>query len=349
MFTETDCRTLFEVFLALHADGLPTDINHVLERLESIGPVSRELGDLLHEAGCQVRAPQPIRYYAERVREHYRKRCAREVFYRQQNRIESGADVGVVLTDLQTELLKLDVSGAVARIRRRMDLNSQYQPFPLQALPKSIRAFIEAAAAAIGCDSSFVALPLLATAASAIGTSRRLLVKRNWFVPSILWTVVIGESGTQKSPPLRAVLKPLQARQHDQLARFAAEMAEYKSALQAFKRAARKSTPQDGQEPIEPLHPSCERCIVNDTTLEGLVPVLQQNPRGVLLARDELVGWIGSFDRYSGKGSASADVAHWLSIYNGEPMIIDRKTATKRRCLFLMHRCPFAEGFSRGF
>ena len=34
MFTERDCRTLFEVFKALHADGLPTDINHLVRRLE---------------------------------------------------------------------------------------------------------------------------------------------------------------------------------------------------------------------------------------------------------------------------------------------------------------------------
>ena len=123
-------------------------------------------------------------------------------------------------------------------------------------------------------------------------------------------------------------MKPLQAGQHVQLARFAAEMAEYKSALQAYKRASRKAT-TEGNAPTEPSHPACDRCIVNDTTLEGLVPILQQNVRGVLLARDELVGWIGSFDKYSSKGNASADVAHWLSIYNAESIIVDRKTGDK--------------------
>lgn len=329
MFVERDCRTLFDVFKALHADGLPTDINHILERLETVGPISSDLGIKLHDAACQARAPQTVAYYAARVQDHHRTRCARDVFFRQQNRIESGADVGDVLTELQSDLMKLDTAGAVARVRRRMDLNSSYRPFPVQALPQAVRGFIETASAAIGCDTSFVALPLLAAAASAIGTSRRLLVKRNWFVPSILWTVVIGESGTQKSPPLRAVLKPLQVRQHEQLARFAAAMAEYRAAMNTYRQATRKSKPPDGLELVEPSRPACERCIVNDTTLEGLVPILQDNPRGVLLARDELVGWIGSFDKYS-KGNASADAAHWLSIYNGESMIIDRKTGDNR-------------------
>ena len=106
-------------------------------------------------------------------------------------------------------------------------------------------------------------------------------------------------------------------------------MGEYNSALQDYRRAIRKSK-IEGEPPTEPNHPTCDRCIVNDTTLEGLVPILQQNVRGVLLARDELVGWIGSFDKYSSKGTASADVAHWLSIYNAESIIVDRKTGDKR-------------------
>ncbi len=73
---------------------LPTDITHVLERLEARGPVNRELGDRLHQAGCQGRAPPSVAYYAGRIRDHYRKLWARELFYRQLNRNESGADVG---------------------------------------------------------------------------------------------------------------------------------------------------------------------------------------------------------------------------------------------------------------
>ncbi len=85
-----------------------------------------------------------------------------------------------------------------------------------------------------------------------------------------------------------------------------------------------------------------------DTTLEGLVPILLQNPRGVLLTRDELVGWIGSFDKYS-KGSASADVAHWLSLYNAESITVDRKTGNRPRYLYLTRRSPFAVRFSQGY
>jgi hypothetical protein len=76
--------------------------------------------------------------------------------------------------------------------------------------------------------------------------------------------------------------------------------------------------------------PQAERFILSDTTVEALAPILQANPRGLLLARDELAGWIGSFDRYSGKGKAGADSSNWLSMFNAESIIVDRKTGIPR-------------------
>ncbi|HWB10091.1 MAG TPA: DUF3987 domain-containing protein [Pirellulales bacterium] len=60
-----------------------------------------------------------------------------------------------------------------------------------------------------------------------------------------------------------------------------------------------------------------------------MAPLLSANPRGLLLARDELAGWIGSFDRYAG-GKGSADAANWLSMHNGESIVVDRKTGNPR-------------------
>src|SRR5262249_12210177 len=82
--------------------------------------------------------------------------------------------------------------------------------------------------------------------------------------------------------------------------------------------------------PAKPDPPQAERFIVSDTTVEALAPILLANPRGLLLARDELAGWIGSFDRYAGKGKAGADSANWLSMFNAESIIVDRKTGIPR-------------------
>lgn len=62
--------------------------------------------------------------------------------------------------------------------------------------------------------------------------------------------------------------------------------------------------------------------MLNDTTLEALCRALEGNPRGLLVVRDELAGWFGSFDRYAaGKGG---DRAFWLETYDGGGFTLDR-------------------------
>jgi hypothetical protein len=48
----------------------------------------------------------------------------------------------------------------------------------------------------------------------------------------------------------------------------------------------------------------------------------------LLLVRDELGGWIGSFQRYRNKGS---DLPFWLEVFRAGPYLYDRKTGDKRR------------------
>ena len=202
---------------------------------------------------------------------------------------------------------------------------------PLQPLPAVMREYVESVSRSVGCDPSFAALPLLSVCAGLIGNTRRLRVKRSWFVPPIIWSALIGESGTQKSPPLRAIIRPLKKRQQDQIAQHHSDMADYKNALLAHKGAMKDyEKTGEGNQPAEPQVPTCERCLVSDTTIEGLVPILQDNWRGIVLQRDELAGWIGGFDKYSKGGNASADAAHWLSIYGADAIVVDRKTGIPR-------------------
>ena len=51
---------------------------------------------------------------------------------------------------------------------------STYKPFPVEALPEPIRSYVVDGAAAIGCDDSFVALPILSGLAAAVGNTRRI-------------------------------------------------------------------------------------------------------------------------------------------------------------------------------
>jgi hypothetical protein len=208
-----------------------------------------------------------------------------------------------------------------------------YRPFPVDALPEPIRGFVEAGARAIGCDLSYLALPLLTAIAAAIGNTRRLELKRGWSAPPILWGAIVGESGTAKTPAFKLVMRPIRDRQRKALERHAEVMKQYEADLARWEKemAAWKRDTNAGDDPPEkPDPPQAERLIVSDTTVEALAPILSANPRGLLLARDELAGWIGSFDRYAGKGKAGADAANWLSMFNAESIIVDRKTGIPR-------------------
>ncbi|MFG0259831.1 MAG: YfjI family protein, partial [Phycisphaerales bacterium JB041] len=204
---------------------------------------------------------------------------------------------------------------------------ASYRPFPVDALPEPLATFVEVGAAAIGCDASFIALPLLSAVGAAIGNSRRLGLKSSWLAPPIIWTAIVGESGTQKSPAFKLALQAITEAQKRAFAEHAASMDSWEVEYAKWEKehAAWKKDPDLIEPPPEPERPRPRRYLVSDTTTEALAPILLENPRGLLIVRDELSGWINSFDRYSGSGKGGADAAHWLSMHDGAELTIDRK------------------------
>lgn len=200
-----------------------------------------------------------------------------------------------------------------------------FKPFPADVLPEPIRGFVTQAAKAIGCDSSYIALPMLSGLASAIGNTHRIELKPGWTEPAIVWTAIIGESGTAKSPALELALRPIRKRQHDAMKEHAEAMKQHADALAMHERDAahwRKSK-SDTIPPARPKAPLADRCWTDDATTEALAVLLEQNPRGLLMVRDELAGWF-NFDRYAG-GKGGGDVAKWLEMFGGRAMVVDRK------------------------
>jgi hypothetical protein len=209
-------------------------------------------------------------------------------------------------------------AGGVRRVRTL----EPYRPFPLDALAEPLRAYVAESAAALGPDPAYVpyvALPALAVVASVIGNSRAIALKRGWREPSVLWSGIIGESGALKSPAWFKAVGPLQ---------------EIQRGLFAAHKAAAKKVKEDrkGGAEVEDPEPA-KRHLTNDITIEKLAQILEDNPRGVLVARDELAGWLGSFTRYKAAGAGS-DLPNWLSMSHAGPVIIDRKTG-ERNTLFI--------------
>ena len=202
-----------------------------------------------------------------------------------------------------------------------------WRPFPVGVFPEPVRSFVQESAKATGCDPSYVALPMLSALASAIGNSTCIQLKRSWKEPAIVWTVIVGESGTMKSPALELALRSVRKRQQeamrdyaDKLEAYEAEKIRHERDLTHWKRSKSNENP-----PAKPEQPIPDRYWCDDTTVEALGVLLLNEPRGLLMARDELGGWFGGFDRYAqGKGG---DVAKWTEMFGGRSIIVDRKTS----------------------
>ena len=204
-----------------------------------------------------------------------------------------------------------------------------FKPFPVGALPEPLRGFVKVCSKAIGCDPSYVAVPALVVTAAAIGNCYRVVLKRGWSEPAVLWGAIVGESGTLKSPAFKLTLKPLRRAQQAAIQQHAEESKEYEPELARYEAdKARWKKKSQGDPPLRPEPPKLRRIIVSDVTVEALAPILLDNPRGVVAARDELAGWVTSFDRYgNGRGS---DAPAWLSMYDADAVIVDRKTGPQR-------------------
>jgi len=212
--------------------------------------------------------------------------------------------------------------------------NLAYKPFPVEALPDPVGRYVAETADGIGCDPAFVALPLIGAAGAAIGSSREIAMDAEWKQPPIFWTLIVGESGTSKSPALAKALRFTQHRHDEAMREFRqqADQAEVEDMRYAASIAEWKRNGCDGEPPTKPIVLTPDRCLVDDTTLEALCVTLEENPEGVLLANDELSGWFGSFDRYKGGGGvASSDAAYWLKMFDGAPVTVDRKGRDRRK------------------
>ena len=194
--------------------------------------------------------------------------------------------------------------------------------------------WLKSAASVKSTHVDYVALGLLSTASAIIGNTRWAVPWDGWKEPPIVWGMLIGDPSSGKSPALDAVLDPIKeidaefTRQHkaereewnakDELARLA--HAQWKQDA--------KAALQDGQTPPEKPEdasagapPTRKRARITDATTESVADLLSTTWRGLLLSRDELSGWLGSMDRYSGGG----DRPFWLEAFGGRSYTVDRK------------------------
>lgn len=210
--------------------------------------------------------------------------------------------------------------------------DTEWHPFPLNDLPMAIRQFVIEGSAAIGCDATNLIMVTLAVLASAVGTSRAIRLKRTWREFPILWCVLIGKSGSMKSPPRDLALKPVWDRERDWFREYAEELQHYNCEMEKYEAALKKwkskGFEKNEEQPLPPDKPICQRATIDNATMEAIAPVLCGNPKGLHMCSDELAGWIRGMDAY--RGGKGGDAARWLELHRGGVLQIDRKTGEQR-------------------
>lgn len=206
---------------------------------------------------------------------------------------------------------------------------------PLSIFSPAWAQWIKEAAEGAGAPPAFVAAALLAAAGAVIGNARWASPWHQWKEPPTINVALVGRPSSGKSPALDQVQELIATLEMEANEDWSQRQLENKRAtLEATERMKRYeadvkeavrlgNTPPDMMEDYVAPEPIERRRLVStDTTIEKAARLSKSNPRGLLLIRDELAGWLGSMDRYA--NGAGGDRAFWLQAYGGRSWTTDR-------------------------
>jgi hypothetical protein len=191
-----------------------------------------------------------------------------------------------------------------------------------ELLPKKILTPLQNLANRLSLPVEAYVMAVLAAASSQINVAQRLEIDpaTNFYAPAILWIGMVGDTGTKKSPLLRAIVSPLDSLQAEAEILYQCRLEDYEGAMECW----RSSPPNErGRKPKPPVP---REFYLSDYTLEALSSVLgAQSNSGLLVSIDELARFFTSMDAY--RGGKGGDRQHWLSLYDGGALKINRKGA----------------------
>src|SRR5215218_10038623 len=197
--------------------------------------------------------------------------------------------------------------------------------FPTGAMPRPCRVLVEEASASIGCPPDFVALPMLAVLGSAIDNGRVLRLKAGLEEGASVYGAAIAFLGEKKTPALKVALEPAKRAQAALKEKYQRAENEYKREQREYEVDKKDAAKAGEPAPPPPQEPRMERTLVEDTTVERLAGIQAENPRGVVVIRDELSGWARAMDQYK-QGGRGADRQFWLSAWSNSYVSVDRKS-----------------------
>lgn len=188
--------------------------------------------------------------------------------------------------------------------------------FPLEIFPRAIRGIVEALNRYENYNFDFTAASFLTVFAAAMGNTWSVRFMTGWVSRPIIYMVLVGSPSCGKTPPLQQAVAPLLKLdgEYDQI--YCKEMEAYRKwERMSAKQREKHSLPEEMKMPQRKCH------VVVDSTVEALIGALRDNPRGVLIYKDEIDSLLSNFNRYNG-----SDEGYFLSLFSGTPFKYSRKS-----------------------
>jgi putative DNA primase/helicase len=175
-------------------------------------------------------------------------------------------------------------------------------------IPEPLRGWLVDLSERMQIPPDFAAVGAVVVTGSLIGRKVGIHPKRHddWLVVPNLWGAVVGRPSLLKSPALAEVMKPLSRlmaeayEEHNEKKRThetdvmvheatkAALKDELKKAAKSGDRSKLEEIARGGQDAEGPEEPVLRRYKTEDATVEKISEILLENPRGILVHRDEL-------------------------------------------------------------
>lgn len=206
------------------------------------------------------------------------------------------------------------------------------KPLDPEMIPLPLRGWLMDIADRMQIPPDFTTAAAVVALGSIIGRSCGIYPKRHddWLVIPNLWGAVVGRPSLMKTPAVSEALRYLdrleaEAREEYQKEAGAFELEKEfvkitKAALgEEFKKAVKKGKPEEIKQARAKLaalqtdEPTRRRYQTQDATVEKIGELLNENPRGFLVNRDELIGWFRSLD----KDGRENDRSFYLEAWNG--------------------------------
>ncbi len=211
-------------------------------------------------------------------------------------------------------------------------------PFNYSYLPDALRGYVKDISERMQCPPDFAAVGVFVMIATLIGrkVGIRPMKRNDWTVIVNLWGALVGHSGVMKSPTLSAALSSINRLaaaafeiynkakvDHDAQAALAklqvsVNKSEAKTKLKKDKSADVKNLLQSSATDDAPI---LKRYKTNNASYEALGELLMENPNGLLVESDEIIGLLKQLDA----GGQEVARSFYLTAADGDkPYTFDR-------------------------